>query len=327
MAIDSSIIMHIYKDIIRLAEYIFANLREYSITPLGNHPEEILINFNDIPNFVNTYGLASFRDNQYSDYYEYYNQCDLVIQLEKLDNYSFGSMEENDPILIINSKKISTPAKFKRNSKDIKNSIIHELSHYIQNQSKNKKFQSDNFDIHGKLGDIITDKKYYEYYIYYYILYAIGLRESEARVNGFVGTLECVLDDLKKKYKTSNEDELIDNIVFDKDFDNNEIHTVLFIERLKEIEKDTWEKFKRCKDNADKYLQDSPIYIILRLSENRGNLPELIMPTQDQNNLINSIKNKEDFEKYQKLLVGDYKQKMKVYIDGLKEVTKFMLHK
>ena len=323
---NACIVMTIYKDILGLAEYIFNKIGEYANTPKEDKPEELYINFKDIPKFKNTYGLNSFRQSKFSDYDEYYKVCDMVISFESLGKDTLGAMEEDDPILVINRRKVSTQSGFVRNTKNIKNTIIHELSHYIQSQSKNMKFNSDDYDIHGELGDLLKDEKYYEYYIYFHILYAIGLRESEARVNGFIGTLQYVLKRLSNKYKNNTEEELIDFIIYNKKFDDNEIHTVLFSERQKEIENDTWERFKKCKDSKDPYLQDSPIYMILKLSENRGNLPELVMPCQDQNNLINSIKTKEDFEKYKKELLEDYRQKMKAYIDGLKEVTRFMIH-
>ena len=130
--------------------------------------------------------------------------CDMVVRLENMSKDEFGYMDRAEPILSINANHFRTPNSFKKNSGTIRNTLIHELTHYLQYMGNFMKGGT-----HQKKNDVDYDKIFHEevnklnnqkYAMMSFIIYSFIANERCARVSGMYGTMQAEFESLMKEF-------------------------------------------------------------------------------------------------------------------------------
>ena len=284
----------------------------------------IEINFKKVKGFnPKQFDLLTFKDlkGDWSDV-----KCDMILMIDSNCD-GFGSMDIEKPLLSINPKYIKTRKTFERNIANIRNTLGHELIHYIQHMSKKSKgltnVKWDNESSY--IADVIQNNILYR--TVEFVLYSINPIEEEARKQGFYETIKIELEKRLKQYKKQIKqtgenftiEGLIKFIMYHKDYHDDLLHTEVFDIFLDKVKEDTWEDYKKCFDDANnKYRDDSIIYILLNIADNRSSKPYLYMPSND--NFVMHINSQDAFDKYKKKLVWGIEKNLNKYKNKIKKV-------
>lgn len=286
----------------------------------------IEINFDDIEGFDSKrYNLLTYRDmgEDYADY-----DCDMIVNVKSMTN--FGEMDTDEPQLSINSKYIRTIKTFEKNEANIKNTIAHELTHYVQHQANKKgtgvKFKNGSVTVEFHKNTQYSQK----YYICNFILYTIDPNEADARKSGFYQNMLIDLDKRLKEWKKQNKgkefdkEDFINYCMYHKDYRDNVLHMYYFDLFGDAIKDDNWETYEKCFDDKEnKYRDDSIIYVLLNICDVRSNPPILPMPSKK--NYVMNINNEKRFNEYKEKLLKHYNKNINRYKKKIKKVIELAL--
>ncbi len=300
--------------------WLWQQYKEYG----DDYPIEI--NFSDIDKFnQKRYNLQTYRE-MGPDYADY--DCDMIVNIGKMQRY--GLMDSKEPLLHINANFIKTKEIFEKNKTNIKNTLAHELTHYVQYQANggtHLKFTS------GAVSKELIDntKGNMRYYLINFLLYVLNPIEMDARKMGLYQTMSEEIETRLREYKQLNKetefnkDDFINFCLYHKDYENDVLHTKYFDLVDKAIEEDTWGKYQLCIDDIDnKYRDDSIIYVLLNICDCRETRPHLPMPSKT--NYVRAINSKSKFELYQSKLLRHYRKNIKNHKNKLKKVIELVLN-
>ena len=297
----------------RLYELFLENDKEYDIE----------IWFDDIKGFnwfdtqLLTYGILD--DPEY--------QCDMVVRLEEMGTYDFGFMDRGEPLLSVNAKHFRTLRTFKRNEKAIRNTLLHELTHYLQYMGaclNGGTHQKDTLDYDRKFYDNIQNLESQNYGLMSFILYSFVENERFARVSGFYGTMITEFDKLMKACKKSlkkdpTKQEFIDYVLSDPSYNDNEIHIQHYGEFLSKLENDTYELYKKCIDNKDTiYSDDSMLYVMLNFCDHCDPKPSFLLPKKKIS--VFTTQTEEEYNKVKSSIIEMFKKNLNKYIKKLSDM-------
>lgn len=336
-------IHHVNKTVILLCNYIYNKLEE--LTNLSarcpafknesllyerfkvNNEYDIKINFNDIKDFnwyenqLLTYGLLN--DEEYT--------CDFVVRLEKMEKDSFGYMDRGEPLLSINAKYFRTYNSFNKYRAVIRNTLMHELTHYLQyfgNVLKGGNHQKDtenyDADFYNELQNIESEK----YSMMSFVIYSFSENERFARVAGIYGSIiedyNKLIREYKRKYKHfPNKEEFVEFVLNNEKYNNNEIHIQHYTKFLNDLENDTYENYKKCiNDPIHIYKDDSIIYVYLNMCDHIDPRPGFLLP---KGNIFvyNTITEKE-YNKVKNLIIKKFKKNFNKYVRNIKVVIEYI---
>ena len=337
---------HVSSDVLAMTDYIYNMLEEFVNTPAddpkyktmayelckadGLNEYDIEINFEDIPNFNwNNHKLLSGK---YVPDWEY--KSDFVVQLTDMD--AFGTMQTDEPILQVGVKFLRSPRTFKSRESELRNTLIHELTHYIQyfagmmgmlsgkfTQRPSSGYDSEFTD---QVNDYIANYRSIDnkYYCTSFLIYAFQKNERFARVAGFHGTVATEFDILLKEFRKLNKrhpgkEEFIDFVVNNHKYDENVIHLDMYDKFIKNLENDTYENFKACvEDTTTIFREDSQLYVLMNLCDHLEPRPTWLIA---KNMCIYNTRTKEDFEKARKLVLDRFTKNYNQYKKNLADIV------
>lgn len=331
------------KEIDILTSYIFNKIKEYVYLPnsvdskvswlyqqckdYGYDEYPIEINFNDIDGFnIDKYNLLTYKM-MGEDYIDY--NCDMIINITKMDD--FGSMETDEPMLNINLKYIKTQSIFEKNRVALLNTIAHELTHYIQHLSNlgSHQLKSTSRSVTKELRE--NTKGNMRYYLCDFLLYVMNPIEMDARKQGFYQTMKEEFDkrlkEWNKKHKKEkfDEDSFINFCLYHPKYHNHVLHMEYFDILKNSIQQDTWENYKKCfDDKINKYRDDSIIYVLLNICDERESKPHIPLPSKKC--YVMYINNEEKFNNYKDKLLKDYSKNLDDHKKKLSKVIKYIIN-
>lgn len=340
---------HVGNDIINLANYVYDTLEKLVNTPAENpkykslayelckesgvDEYDIEMNFEDVPNFnYNNYNLlrGSLLPN-----FEY--DCDFVVRLSDTDCY--GTMDTSEPILEIGVRMLKTPTTFKRQEAQLRNTLIHELTHYVQymagmynmlltgnvrvhkGSSYERKFADEIQEIIKKDPDPFNNR----YYTFSFIIYAFTKNERDARVSGFYGTVTTEFERMVKEYKKLNKKiptktEFVDFVVNNNRYNETETHIAMYDTLIKDLENDTYENYKKCVDDPNSiYGDDSMVYVYLNMCDHLSPKPEHMLPTK--HTCIYNTRTEAEYETVRNKILNKFKKNYNEYKHKLSVVV------
>ena len=332
---------HINETNVILAHYIFDLLEKYVNTPAENptfkneswlyeqyseyEEYDILINFKDIEGF----DWMKNQLLQYSLMNDAEFDCDMVVRLEKMNKDNFGYMAIDEPMLSINAKYYKTPNIFKNNENAIRNTIMHEITHYVQ-------YMGGILKIGRKLQrpSVKYDKEFYEnvrqlgsenYSLMSFVLYSFPENERYARVSGLYGTLEAEFNKLFKQYKKQYKqepttDEFINFVLHNDKYNDNEIHFGHYTNFIKSLENDTYETYKKCVDDESTiYRDDSMVYVFLNFCDHCNPRPWYLLP--NKNICIANTRTEERYDEVKTKVIEMFKKNFDKYMKNMSDVV------
>ena len=295
------------------------------------------IDFRDVDGFDNDkLMLCSLRDiDEFSSL-----DCDFLVALEKIPGVEFGNMDTEKPILHLNIKYFKSKNAIKNNRSQIKDTLLHELTHYLQYQHR---YMNNNGETglrgakpyHRLSSKEINDAKSSSrawYICSIMIDYALQKEERGARISGTYFGLKDDYAKMYKKWEKKNKLEQKKNISGDKQkkdetpdkqkffkqiLDDNDL--TLFVnyinDFIKQIKNDTYDDFTAAVNSSDKYPTNSVVFSILYLMDHSSS--EIDFPKPSRQNYVANITSKEKFEQYKKKCLQyserefrDYKKKL-----------------
>lgn len=292
----------------------------------GKDTYPIEINFKDIKGFnQNKYNLLTYRD-MGPDYEDY--DCDMLVVVMKAD--AFGFMDTEEPMLIINAKYVKTKKVFDKNISNIRNTLAHELTHYVQHLSNKgtNNLKHDDGAVAKELAENTEGNT--KYYICNFLLYVINPIEADARKMGFYQTMKLEIHKRLKEWKRQNKnkefdkDDFIHYCMYHKDYHNNVLHMSYFDLFADGIKEDTWDNYKKCFDDPEnKYRDDSLIYVLLNVCDARTDKPYLPLPSKK--NYVMYINSEERFNNYKARLIKDYTKNIDKYKKKIRNVIELVI--
>ena len=342
-----SLVQHIYErrhvnnSVILLSNHIYDKLKELVNKP-ANNPKfnnetllyelykeyyeeyDIEIWFNDIQGFdwwetqLLTFGLL---DNPEYD-------CDMVVRLENMGKDEFGCMDRSEPILSINANHFKTQNSFKKNSGAIRNTLIHELTHYLQYMGNVMKGGT-----HQKKESVKYDKIFYDeanklnnqkYATMSFMIYSFIANERHARVSGMYGIMqeefESLMKDFNKKHKNGTKEEFVDFVIGQNKYNDNVLHIQHYGDFLKFLEDDTYADYKKCIDDPNTiYRDDSSIYIFLNFCDHCNPKPSYLLPKKST--CIFNTQTEEEYNIVKNSIISMFKKNFDKYVKNIKEVV------
>lgn len=250
---------------------------------------------------------------------------------------TFGYMIAADATLCLNYKFFKTVDKMVRHQTIIMNTLLHELTHYVQFSVGEKRglryaIGIDSFDKdiekamkQGIKGEIKN------YYILSFFIYAFDKTEMDARRTGMIANLEADWNDKRFSRfianKKNNEDTFVDKVLNNTKYNNNELHLQVFDTVIDRISKDTWDKYYNAYGSEDPYVEDSPIYCICNMFDHLKDPNDLhdysvSIPLPAKNNFAASINTEEKFNKYKDRLLKHCNKQMHYYRKKLTKIIK-----
>lgn len=324
-----------------LAKYIYDTLYDYISNNLFNDEDVIEIKYKDIKGFDPTkYGLVNLKGAKSIS-----KKTDIYIYFERSDRMSFGHMIAEFGTMMLNPIHLNTVKKIKRNKVNIMNTLMHELTHFIQfhkfgfkidKEEKKKDLKSamtmDSYDdiISNVIKKDLNPKKLY--YFTSFIIYALNSTESDARVMGFIANLDSDWNKLIKRFKKENKNKLeneqkefnatnfINYIIKNEKYDNLELHVNYFNNFLKLVKEDTWKQYYKDYEELDLSKHNSPIYVYLNLIDHRSNLDNydgLTLPLPSKDNCTSYIQNETQFNEFKNKFIKSYELQYNRYIKKL----------
>ena len=284
---------------------------------------DLEINFSDIEGFnwfdtqLVTFGIL--EDPEYD--------CDMIVRLEEMGTYDFGLMDRGEPILSINAKVFKTPASFKKNEKAIKNTLMHELTHYVQYMSgllSGGTHQKEGIEYDEKFYDAVKDLGSARYGLMSFMIYSFIENERFARVSGFYGTLHAEFENLIKEFKKVNKkeptkQEFINFVLDNPKYNDNEIHIQHYGDFLSELENDTYEEYKKCIDDTTSiYRDDSSVYVFLNFCDHCNPKPGYLLP--NKKTCIFNTRTEEEYNKVKSSIITMFKKNFSRYVKKLQGV-------
>lgn len=338
---------HVGADIIHLANYTY-DLLEKLVNTTSNNPTykthayelykesgvdeyDIEVNFKDIPNF-NWMNYQLIPGNLLPDF-EY--DCDFVVQLADID--AFGTMQTNEPILQIGARFLRTPNIFKKNEAQIRNTLMHEFTHYVQYMGglfkggTNPKNAPDyDIEFYNNLNNFVNDNKTTDnkYYTMSFIIYAFTDNERYARVSGFYGTVITEYNKLLKEYSKEckknkievNKTGFTDFVVNNEKYNDTETHINLYETFLKDIENDTYENYKACiEDPTTIFRDDSMVYVYLNMCDHLTPKPSYLLPSH--NICVYNTRTEAEYDNIKNKIINKFSKNYKQYKHNLSVVV------
>lgn len=331
-----------------LVPYIFALIEDLVKTPNEKYRNELLaltktqnglmyISFDDIHGFNNDMNVLTFRDldeeslddNMLEGDPEFDETTDMGIRFVR-NLGCIGAVEDGLPIIDIDVRYVKDEKSLKRYEMSIKNTLRHEICHYIQ-FLKNKKHNRvntgadcsqeflDNVDANNTTGS--TKGTTWATYQIKFWSYFVSPGETEARINGFDETVEHDYEMLKnkflKKYKTFDREKFAEFVVYFKRYQNEEIQLVDEEEYInKDIANDTYEDYLKCiNDTENSYRQDSFIFAYLNFLDNCKYIPKDVIVLPSKRNFVLAIRTEEEFNDFKERLI----KKANEYLDQYRQ--------
>ena len=322
-----------------LAKYIYDTLYYYVENNDFNADDVIEIRYKDIKGFdPNRYNLIKTNNGKRIS-----KKSDIFIYFEKEDKYTFGSMLPEFATMMLNPIHFNSIRKIKKNKANIMNTLMHELTHFIQfhkfsidRSEEEKKKDLKTAMSMGGYDEIINNAianedhtKPYSYYMGTFIIYSINKTECDARVIGFVANLDTDWNELIKQFKKENKLKTVKdqklftatnfiNYIFQNNkYDNLELHIKYFNEYLDAIKKDTWDQYYKDYEELDFTKHHSPIYVFLNSIDHRSNLDDyngLTLPLPGKNNCTSQIHNKEQFNEFRNKFIESFEKQYDRYV-------------
>lgn len=332
---------HVNNSVILLSNYIYDKLKELVEQP-ANNPKfnnetllyelyreydmeyDIEIWFNDIQGFnwwetqLLTFGIL--EDPNYD--------CDMIVRLENMNKDEFGCMDRGEPILSINANHFRTPNSFKKNSGTIHNTLIHELTHYLQymgNFMKGGTRQKKNSVKYDKIfHDEVNKLENQKYSTMSFMIYSFVANERYARVSGMYGIMqeefELLMKEFNKKHKNGMKEEFVDFVISQNKYNDNVLHIQHYENFLKSLEDDIYADYKKCVDNPNTiYRDDSSIYIFLNFCDHCSPKPSYLLPKK--NTCICNTQTEEEYNIVKSSIISMFKKNFNNYIKNIKEVV------
>lgn len=342
-----SLVQHIYEhrhinnSVILLSNYIYDKLKELVEKPAKNptfkdesllwekfkeydDEYDIEIWFDDINGFdwwqteLLTYGIL--EDPEYD--------CDMVVRLENMGTDDFGFMDRSEPLLSINAKHFKTLKTFTRNSSTIRNTLIHELTHYLQYMGKfmhggtHQKKEMIKYDriFHDELNKLQNQK----YATMSFVIYSFANNERYARISGMYGTMqeefESLMKDFKKKHKNGTKEDFVEFVIGHNKYNDNVLHLQHYGDFLKSLEDDTYADYKKCIDDPNTiYRDDSSIYVFLNFCDHCNPKPSYLLPKK--NTCVFSTQTEEEYNIVKNSIISMFKKNFNKYVKNIKEVV------
>lgn len=318
---DENDITDLYNDYIDSRDYDDENL-------------DIQIDFDKVKGFdKNLYNLATYKRTGSDDLWFGNEDYDMIVSLDRDSRGSnCGSMDSSEPILYLNPKFFKTMKTLNKNKIQIKNTIMHELTHYVQSMSNIGNGDPRGVtarDTNPTYSFQVATQKVRKYYDVNQMTYILDKSEMQARIAGFAQTMYGVIDDMYSKYlkkhKNFNYQEFRDFVLNHKSFNKYDLHIQFIEEFIDEIKQDNWDNFIACKnDTENPYRTDSIIYVMLRLFENRPLRSTLPLPGKSKDKLVDGLQTKSVFDNYREKLAKyaksdfeSYKKKVLNVIDTI----------
>lgn len=274
----------------------------------------IPINFDDIKGFDNSvYKLATYK-RPYIDYEKTSfggEDFDMQICLDPtLKGINLGAMESSEPTLFLKPLMFKTLKTLKKNQTQIKNTITHEITHYIQSMANigddnARPSTANDTNLSYQFQKAVQGVR--KYSDVNQVTYMLDKNEIQARIQGFAQTAYDVIDKMYEKYikkhKKFDLEDFAQVVLNDKSFDQYDLHIQYIQEFIDMIKDDNWEKISECaNDTSNPYRDDSVIYVMLRCFENRPMRSTLPLPGKSKDKLVSGLQTKDVFNKYKEKL-------------------------
>lgn len=318
-----------------LAKYIYDTLYYYVESNKFNEDKVIEIKYKDIDGFdPQRYDLVDLDGAKMIS-----KNTDIFIYFEKSDKTNYGFMLAQFATMMLNPIHLNTINKIKRNKINIMNTLMHELTHFIQfhkfdftNNKKNKNLKyamsMNSYDdiINNVIKNEINPQKPYSYYLTSFIIYALNGTEVDARVMGFIANLDYEWNKLIKTFKKENNKiefnatNFTKYILKNEKYNNLELHIKYFKDFLESVKLDTWEQYYKDYEELDFNKHNSPIYVFLNLIDHRNDLNDyegLTLPLPSKNNCTSYLQDKTQYNEFKNKFIKSYEKQYNRYIKKL----------
>ena len=330
---------HVNNSVLLLTHHIFNKLEElvnkpakvqtfndetrlYELFLEYDEEYDIEIYFNDIKGFdwyeTQLLTFSIMNDPEYS--------CDMIVRLERMTKTEFGYMDRGEPILSINASNFKTAKIFNQKRSVIRNTLMHELTHYLQYMGgilRGGTHQHDNIEFDEIFYNELTNIESEKYSMMAFVIYSFSKNERHARVTGFYGTL---VDEAKKLYdeyykknkKYPSKQEFIDYILNDIRYNDNVLHLQHYGDFIKSIENDKYEYYKKCIESDSIYEDHSTIYVFLNFCDHCDPKPTFLLP--NKGTCVYNTRTEDEYNKVKNSIITMFKKNFNKYVHNIKDI-------